>query len=217
MGFVVERVEGRLALRALHRPDWKPLSADWLSAEQRRRIEAGRRQLLPRALGLNRRSDLRILDATGGLGRDGFTLAALGASVCIAERQPLVAQLLEDARQRALACDEALLRAAAARVLVLALDAGDLVADELSAFDAAHLDPMYPDDGKSALPQKGMQMLRELAGDDLDAGTLLQHLRAHVPRVAVKRPLKAPWLGGQRPDAVTEGTQARFDLYLRTR
>lgn len=215
MAFVLERVDGRLALRALHRPDWKPLSADWLSAEQRRRIEAGRRQLLPRALGVHRCAGLRILDATGGLGRDGFTLAALGASVSIAERQPLVAALLEDARGRALVSDEALLREAAARTQVLARDARDLVAEELSVFDAAHLDPMYPDDGKSALPQKGMQMLRELAGNDLDADALLDYLRQHVPRVAVKRPLKSPWLGGQRPDAVSEGTQARFDIYLR--
>lgn len=215
--FVLERIDDRLALLAQHRPDWSPLSADWLSPEQRRRIAAGRKQLLPRALGLHKRADLRILDATGGLGRDGFTLAALGASVTITERQAQVAQLLEDARRRALLCPDAAIQAAAARVTILSADALHLDAEQLAVFDAAHLDPMYPDDGKSALPQKGMQLLRELAGDDLDAGELLSHLRRVIPRVAVKRPLRAPALGEQRPDAVTEGTQARFDLYLRVR
>jgi 16S rRNA (guanine1516-N2)-methyltransferase len=60
-----------------------------------------------------------------------------------------------------------------------------------------------------------MQLLRELAGDDLDAAELLEHLSRHVRRVAVKRPLRAPWLGTRQPDAVIEGTQARFDVYLR--
>lgn len=215
--FVLEHIDDRLALRAQHRPDWSPLSADWLSTEQRRRIAAGRKQLLPRALGLHKRADLRILDATGGLGRDGFTLAALGASVTITERQPQVAELLADARRRALLCPDPSLQAAARRVTILAVDALHLDADRLTAFDAAHLDPMYPDDGKTALPQKGMQLLRELAGDDLDAAQLLSHLRRLIPRVAVKRPLRAPALGEQRPDAVTGGTQARFDLYLRVR
>lgn len=215
--FVLERLGDRLALRAEHRPEWSPLSADWLSAEQRRRIAAGRKQLLPRALGLHKRVDLRVLDATGGLGRDGYTLAALGARVTITERQPLVAQLLEDARQRALASADAATQAAASRVDILAVDALHLAAEQLTVFDAAHLDPMYPDDGKTALPQKGMQILRELAGDDLDAAELLAHLRRHIPRVAVKRPLRASPLGDQRPDAVNQGTQARFDLYLRAR
>ncbi len=211
---MLDRIDGRLALRAQHRPEWTPLHADWLSPEQRRRIAAGRRQLLPRALGLHKRADLRLLDATGGLGRDAFTLAALGARVTIAERQPLVAQLLEDARRRAADCDEPRMREAAARTEILAVDARELSADLLAGFDAAHLDPMYPDDGKTALPQKGMQMLRELAGDDLDADQLLRHLRARLVRVAVKRPLKAPWLAELPPEAVVEGTQARFDIYL---
>lgn len=154
-----------------------------------------------------------MLDATGGLGRDAFTLAALGAEVVLVERQPLVVELLRDAQRRARLSTDAAIVEAADRLRIVGSDALDIDATQ-GPFDAAYLDPMYPDDGKAALPQKEMQMLRELAGDDLDADRLLEHVRRLARRVAVKRPSKAPPLAGARPDATLPGTQARFDLYL---
>ncbi len=215
-GFSLEPFQDGVALRASHRPDWKPLQIDWTSAEQRSRIRAGRRQLLARAAGLHLKCDARVLDATGGLGRDAFTLAALGAEVVLAERQPLVVELLRDAQRRARLHPDAAVRHAADRLRIVGSDALHMGAGQ-GPFDAVYLDPMYPDDGKSALPQKEMQMLRDLAGDDLDADALLAHALTLAPRVAVKRPLKAPPLAGPRPNAVLEGTQARFDLYLSPR
>lgn len=216
-GFSLETdAHGRLALRAVHRPDWNPVAIDWCASEQRRRIRAGRRQLLARAAGLHLRPDARVLDATGGLGRDAFTLAALGARVVLVERQPLVVELLRDAQRRARAADEPTLALAAERLRIVGADALDVDIGQ-GPFDAVYLDPMYPDDGKRALPQKEMQLLRDLAGDDDDAGALLAHARTLAPRVAVKRPLRAPWLAGARPDTVLSGTQARFDLYVAAR
>lgn len=211
--FCLESIHGRVGLRATHRPDWKPLVIDWETATQRSRIRGGRRQLLARAVGLHRKPNARVLDATGGLGRDAFTLAALGADVVLAERQPLVVELLRDAQRRARLSAEAAIVEAADRLRIVGSDALDIGATQ-GPFDAVYLDPMYPDDGKAALPQKEMQMLRALAGDDLDADRLLAHVRRLAPRVAVKRPSKAPPLADARPDAVVEGTQARFDLYL---
>ena len=211
--FCLESIDGRVALRASHRPDWKPLVIDWETPSQRSRIRAGRRQPLARAVGLHLKPATRVLDATGGLGRDAFTLAALGAQVVLAERQPLIVELLRDAQRRARLSSDASIAAAADRLQIVGSDALDLSAVQ-GGFDAAYLDPMYPDDGKAALPQKQMQMLRALAGDDLDADRLLAHVRRLAPRVAVKRPSKAPALAGTRPDAVLEGTQARFDLYV---
>ncbi len=79
-----------------------------------------------------------------------------------------------------------------------------------------YLDPMYPDDGKRALPSKEMQILRDLTGGDADADALLDAARqSPVSRVVVKRPAKAPWLAGSKPTLSMEGTQARFDIYLR--
>ena len=151
-----------------------------------------------------------MLDATAGLGRDGFTLAALGAHVTLAERNPTVATLLTDARERALR-DPATAEAAA-RTEIVCLDARKLMGPP-ARFDVVYLDPMYPERGKTALAGKEMQLLRELTGGDPDAGELLAAANARR-RVVVKRPRSAPTLAGREPSLVLKGTQARFDIYL---
>jgi len=212
--FALEEHGGHLELRALHRPDYGAIHADWASAEMRRRIGAGRKQLLARAVGLARKPDAEILDATAGLGRDGFTLAALGARVTMAERHPQIAALLQDAQRRA-AIDPRL-TAIARRVTVLQAEAAALL--DADRWDVVYLDPMYPHAGKSALPQKEMQIFRDLTGGDPDAGRLLEPaLRAARLRVVVKRPLRAPPLAGHPPSLDFRGTQARFDVYLTAR
>ncbi|AXQ29183.1 16S rRNA methyltransferase [Solimonas sp. K1W22B-7] len=209
--FALQENQGRLELRALHRPDYGAIWVDWGSAELRRRIAGGRKQLLARAVGLARKPDLELLDATGGLGRDAFTLAALGARVTLLERQPQIAALLADAHRRALADPD--LAAVAARIELRSAEAADVLRD--GRWDSIYLDPMYPHSGKTALPQKEMQIFRDLAGTDADADGLLEPaLAAARLRVVVKRPLKAPWLASRKPGLDFRGTQARFDVYL---
>lgn len=209
--FALQENAGRLELRALHRPEYGAICADWGSAEVRRRIAAGRKQLLARAIGLQKKPDLEVLDATAGLGRDGYTLAALGARVTMLERQPQIAALLQDAHRRALADPQ--LAAVAARIELLDSDAASAMAQR--QWDTVYLDPMYPHNAKSALPQKEMQIFRDLTGGDADADALLAPaLRAARLRVVVKRPAKAPWLAGRKPSLDFQGTQARFDVYL---
>jgi 16S rRNA (guanine1516-N2)-methyltransferase len=211
-------MDGALSLRALHRPDWEPLTLDWTSAEVRRRIQGGRKQMLPRALGLHKKHDIHVVDATAGLGRDGFTLAALGATVSLVERQPIMAALLRDAQRRALESPLKMLAEAAARVRIIEADAIHWLQRTDEAIDAVHLDPMYPDDGKTALPQKAMQMLRDLTGGDADAAALLDAaLVSSARRIAVKRGAKAGWLGERKPSLELTGTQARYDIYLNSR
>ncbi|MFT4047002.1 MAG: class I SAM-dependent methyltransferase [Solimonas sp.] len=210
--FALEAGPLGLQLRADHHPDFKPIRCDWTAPEMARRVAAGRKQLLARAVGLHKRADLHILDATAGLGRDGFTLAALGARVTMAERQPLFAALLADARERALT--DAQWQAAAARTDIIARDALSVLGHG-GRWDVVHLDPMYPHRGKQALPQKEMQLLRELTGGDLDADALLEPALACArQRVVVKRPAHAPFLAGRRPGFQLQGTQARYDIYL---
>ncbi|MBL6751590.1 MAG: class I SAM-dependent methyltransferase [Nevskia sp.] len=210
--FALQLRGGRLELSALHRPGYGPICADWGSTEMRRRIAAGRRQPLARAAGLHKAPLPSVLDANAGLGRDGFLLAALGADVTLVERNATVLSLLRDAQRRAL--DEPALRPAAERLELLGADAGSVLASG-RRWDVVYLDPMYPDDGKAALPSKEMQILRDLAGGDPDADRLLAPARACARRrVVVKRPLKAPWLDGAAPDLSLRGTQLRFDVYL---
>lgn len=212
--FVLVTFDGKLGIQARHRPDWKPVVADWLSADLRRRVAAGRRQPLARAVGLQHDPAAHVIDATAGLGRDGFTLAALGARVTMIERQPLVVALLRDAQARAAASDDESMRTAAARVEIVDADASAFLGTQAIPAQAVYLDPMYADEGRRALPQKEMQLLRDLNGGDPDAALLLEIARHRYPRVAVKRPLKAAWLDQTRPSAVLEGTQARFDVYI---
>jgi 16S rRNA (guanine1516-N2)-methyltransferase len=206
---VVDRNGPHLELRALHRPNFGAICADWTGAELKRRIAAGRRQPIARAVGLHKPivpgdPPLRILDATAGLGRDGFTLAALGAAVTLAERHRMVCALLHDAHRRALA--NTLTRDAANRIEIIESDARTVLAGSTGDhwWDVVYLDPMYPDDGKAALPSKEMQILRDLTDGDDDADLLLALALAWARvRVVVKRPPKAPWLAGEEPSMST--------------
>lgn len=208
--FVLEESEAGLQLRARHHPSYGPIRADWTGAEVRRRIAAGRKQLLARAVGLDRHRGASILDATAGMGRDGFVLATLGAQLTMSERHPTVCALLQDARHRAL-LDPASADAASR----IDVREGDARLHMAQGWDVVYLDPMYPGRNKTALASKELQLLRELTGGDADADSLLDQARRHARlRVAVKRPLKAPWLAGLEPRHSLSGSQARFDIYF---
>jgi len=217
--FELREIDGRLSLRAPHLAGYGAISADWQSADVRRRIQGGKKQLLARAVGLHKHPNLQVLDGTAGLGRDGYTLAALGATVTLVERTPALVRLLRDAQARALIDDSS--RAIASRMTVVEAVTHELLARcaaEATRWDVVYVDPMYPEDGKSALPAKEMQVLRDLTGGDADADTLLEPALACArQRVVVKRPAKAPWLAGRKPNLEYLGTQARFDVYLPAR
>lgn len=197
----------------MHHPRYGAISADWSSPEVARRIAGGKRQLLGKAVGLPKNPEPELLDATGGLGRDAFVLAALGARVTLAERNPTIAALLADAHVRALG--DPATAAAAERLRLAPGDARALLGRGAARFDVVYLDPMYPDRGKAALARKELQLLRELAGPDDDADDLLAPALANARRrVVVKRPRGAKPLAGFAPSLEFIGTQARFDVYL---
>jgi len=214
IGFELEQQGDRLQLRALHRCNYGAIAADWSGAELRRRIAGGRRQPLARAVGMHKDPALSLLDANAGLGRDGYTLAALGASVTLVERNPSIVALLHNAHQRVLA--DAQTQAIAQRIEIIASEARAVFGGGRH-WDVVYLDPMYPDDGKAALPAKEMQILRDLTGGDEDADLLLEPALACARmRVVVKRPPKAPWLAGAEPSMSLRSTQLRFDVYLKS-
>jgi 16S rRNA (guanine1516-N2)-methyltransferase len=174
------------------------------------------REDLVRALGRLPR-DSTILDGSAGLGRDSLVLAARGFRVIALERHPVLGALLADALARASAHPP--LQPVLGRLEFLQADAVQWLAANGVKVDAAVFDPMFPPRAKDAAVKKEMQVLYHLLGAnaDPDAPATLAVLRRHVRRrVVVKRPLHAPYLGGEAPAHELRGRSTRFDIYLPT-
>lgn len=236
IGFVLETVtdemnllDRRLVLRNLNDQKMLPLAVDFLDPQILHRLKhgMGKNQPLSRAIGVKSRSLQQppsVFDATAGLGVDAFFIAALGCRVRAVERTSVIARLLADGYRRLqqsenldTGCSEILLDIAS-RISFEEGDAQHILSNltEAERPEVVYLDPMYPDEGRSesALPKKAMQMFRRLVGDDLDANEVFSIARAVAKcRVVVKRPLRAPPLGGS-PTHVFKGKTARFDMYI---
>ncbi|WP_018867020.1 MULTISPECIES: class I SAM-dependent methyltransferase [unclassified Thioalkalivibrio] len=203
----------------LIREDVQPalrLHLDFAAGRQGYRLaHAGhQREGLMRAFGKLPR-DGHVLDASAGLGRDTLLLAAHGFRVTAWERHPVVYRLLADALARAATHPD--LAPVIQRITLL-----EGVADPTAVSPpamAAVFDPMFPERAKRAAVKKDMQLIQALMADtaDPDGEQTLAALRGHVERrVIVKRPLHAPALGPDAPQASVKGKSVRFDLYSAT-
>lgn len=201
--FVLEHAHGRLQLRDTREGAPGPLYVDFVSADAERRRDAGRQLPLARAVGVKGDARPSVLDATAGLGRDAFTLAALGCDVTGVERSPIIAALLRDGLERA-----------ACRLRLVVGDAREFMAGlaEDARPDVVYLDPMFPERRKSAAVKKELQYLQELLGPDDAQALFAAALKCARQRVVVKRPVHAPELA--RPNHTLEGKTVRFDVYL---
>ncbi|MGE3856379.1 MAG: class I SAM-dependent methyltransferase [Dehalococcoidia bacterium] len=230
--FAEAAVPGTLALR-LDEEGWALLDpapgapgavrADLVGGGLGERLRAGGRNegRLASALGLKRRPDARVLDATAGLGRESAVAAALGCTVVACERSPIVATLLRDALDRAAA--EPGLAEVIARIDLRVADARDVLRALAAGPDAARpdvviVDPMFPERSKAARAKKEMQLLQRLLGPDDPADTLELieiALATARRRVVLKRPVHAPQVAGVRPpDLEVPGRAARYDVYV---
>ena len=183
------------------------------SAAMQHRRKGGHNEMLGRAVGLKADRKPLIWDATGGLGRDAFVLADLGCEVTLCERVPVLAWLLDQAVQAAAVSGVDQVRAAAARMSVLAADSKTLRAP---AGTVIYLDPMFPERKKAAAVKKEAAMLQHLADQTDDSESLWQWAWDQpVERIVVKRPLHAPILGHIRPAHTLKGKSVRFDVFTR--
>ena len=165
----------------------------------------GQSEPLLRAVGSSRSRPLNIVDATGGLGHDGFLLAASGAQVTLIERSPVMFAELQRALADAQQNDD--LAEIAARMTVLQGDSRELL--RAIKADVFYVDPMHPERKKSALVKEPMRLLREVVGDDPDSAELIRIALQHSPgRVVVKWPAKA-----KLPDGLP---QPSYELASRT-
>jgi 16S rRNA (guanine1516-N2)-methyltransferase len=210
-----------LALRDLRDEKMSPLFVDFASGAltYRRKHGFGKGQALGRAIGLKSGvANLKVVDATAGLGTDAFMMAALGCSVHAIERSGVVFALLEDGfkRLRALAekSQDPELNELVSRMKFTHGDAASVMESLAESPDVVYVDPMYPDEThSSALPKKSMQMFRRLLDGDQDADKILEVARRIAKRVVVKRPLKAPPLAAKSRQSI-EGKTIRYDIYL---
>ncbi|MBE2895882.1 class I SAM-dependent methyltransferase [Pasteurellaceae bacterium HPA106] len=207
------QTETHLELRKLDEPK---LGAVWVDFTQgvmahRRQFGGGRGEAVAKAVGVKQSYLPSVLDATAGLGRDSFVLAAIGCKVRLVERNPVVYALLQDGLQRAY-LDETIGQWMRERMQLLPL--GSLPALTVEPADVVYLDPMFPHRQKSALVKKEMRVFQSLVGEDLDADVLLiKSAVLATKRVVVKRPSGAPYLANIVPQGELKTKNHRFDLY----
>jgi len=209
---VLRLTSDHLELQSAARGAPGPVRAEFAggAASRRGRQGSARDEALARAAGVRRDDPPSVIDATAGLGRDAFVLAALGCRVTLIERHPVVAALLRDGLDRAAADPD--VRVIAARMDLVEDDAREILQQERA--DVVIVDPMHPPRRKGAAVKKEMRVFRELVGTDEDVAALLEAaLPAARRRVVVKRPRGVEPVAGPTPSGAVEGRSTRFDIY----
>lgn len=182
--------------------------------QHRLKFGGGLGQPLVKACNIKEKHKPTILDATAGMGKDAFVLASNGASVFLCERNPVIHALLYDGLQRAQHCDG--IDHIIQRMSLIHADAITHLSklSEHHYPDVIYIDPMYPKNKNSALPNKAMQFFQTIIGGDIDSDNLLDiALTRATQRVVVKRPLKAASIADKKPDFSYPSKNTRFDVY----
>nr|WP_215908111.1 class I SAM-dependent methyltransferase [Pseudoalteromonas tetraodonis] len=216
-GFSLHYDDKGLSLYKTDEPKLGAINVDFVTGAvaHRRKFGGGKGQSIAKAVGLNKGATPVVLDATAGLGRDGFVLASLGCKVILHERHPVVAALLYDGLQRAYNDSEIGLWMQQNMSLIFG-SSHTLLAQCDSVPDVVYLDPMFPHREKSALVKKEMRVFQELVGGDTDADDLLEFAYPLASkRVVVKRPDYAPFLNDKTPSMQIKTKKNRFDVYVK--
>ena len=124
------------------------LRADFSRLLPRLRSDRLSRELLVRAARVRGVEAPTAVDATAGLGEDSLLLAAAGFSVRLYEKDQVIAALLRDALERAVALPE--LADVVARMELLEEDSVEALPHLDFSPDVVLLDPMFPERTKSA-------------------------------------------------------------------
>lgn len=214
--FVLKVEDDRLKLFYLREQRLGPVSVDFLSGMMlyRRKFARGQ-EALARAIGLKQGFRPAVVDATAGLGRDAFVMAALGCRVYMIERCSVMAALLDDGLRRA-GNDAEVGAWVGKRLSLCHADSCDALSMLPFEPDVVYLDPMFPKRRKSALVKKEMRIIHALLGESqCDDGLFTHALAVAKKRVVIKRPAYAGHLADQKPDSVVKTLNNRFDVYLR--
>lgn len=204
-----------LELRKRDEPKLRGVFVDFVTGvmAHRRKFGGGRNEAIAKAVGVKSGYLPDVVDATAGLGRDAFVLAAAGCHVRMLERNPVVAALLDDGLQRGYhdAIIGSWLRERLHLLPVSSLTALHQITPKPAV---VYLDPMFPPPQKSRLVKKAMRFFHLLVGTDDDADGLLSPARQLArKRVVVKRPDYAPPLAGVVTRSAVVTKSHRFDIY----
>ncbi len=158
-------------------------------------------------------SNIKVVDATAGLGEDSLVMAAAGFEVVLFERDIVIAALLQDALQRA--AQDPQLASFASRMTLRCQDSATALYKLDFTPDVVFLDPMFPSKQKQAKTNKKLQLFQKLESPCNDEAALMEAAKAAGPRkIVVKRPLKGPVLAGVNPSHSIKGKTIRYDCIV---
>lgn len=107
-------------------------------------------------------TNLKILDCTGGFGKDSFLLASLGHQVTFLEENPIVMVMIQDAIKH---IGTNILQESCDRITFLFGNCLDYIRHNNKAFDYVYFDFMF-NVNSTALPSKREQFLRRLVNNN---------------------------------------------------
>jgi 16S rRNA (guanine1516-N2)-methyltransferase len=210
--FYLQEEAGVLQLRK--KDSSEKIYVDFLDGKFQFRLKTlSKNQPLFKAVGLQK--DIKILDATAGLGKDALSFAYLGAYVVAIEENQLIFALLENGLQRAFE-DAKFKNKFQDKIQIHQGSSLDFMKNlsEAEKPDVIYLDPMYPEAEKSAKPKKEMVFLRELLKPTENLEQLVElALQKTKGRVVLKRPLDSDFIL-KKPQHSFQSKMVRFDMYL---
>ena len=197
------------------------LEKKWLKHRKYFQKVSLKKDLMLKALGVTTwPKPVRIIDLTCGWGDDALFMLLAGARVISFERHGAVYNFLKESYSFALAHTKVVGFAELLRrwdIRLGTFNPGALKEELVSDF-YFYYDPMYPDGDKKrrALPDKSMQILHDLVGEDVDQEAFLKQVVQLQPkRLVVKRPKKLPPLLDIACTFQVQGESTRFDVYCR--
>ena len=190
---------------------FKPYAFSFLQKNlQRRAQQLGQKTPLIKALGKAKDSQT-IIDTTAGLGRDAFLLANRNVKLTLLDQNPLLIAGLRyaDWEWRGLAPGDN------PNWLCYFGDSCQLL-PQLPQADIIYIDPMFPENTKSALVKKEAQLLQQLNQGSQDEHNLLKYaILKGERRIVVKRPRSGPYIQHHYiPDYQVFSKTHRYDVYL---
>lgn len=188
--------------------------SDFADMQKRLKAAGAKTELILKAAKIKKdRSEIRIVDATAGMGEDAVILAAAGYNVTMYEKDPVIAAILNDNIERS--AKNPLLAPIIERMTLIKSDSVEAMKYMSGEADIILLDPMFPARSKSALIKKKFQLIHLIEAPCDNEDELLNAAFVAKPKkILVKRPVKGAFLANKKPDYSISGKAVRYDCFV---